>query len=61
MEKIYALTDKENEKLMELTNEGWDKYYEKGRENERTAFRKAFQFCARRGISEKEFWDWVND
>ena len=61
MEKIYALTDSEYKKLIALMNEGFDILYEHGRENWRTAFRKAFQFCARRGISEEEFWAWVDD
>lgn len=61
MEKIYALSDKEYKKLMALTDEGWDKYYEHGRENTKTAFRKVYQFCARRGISEEEFWAWFDD
>lgn len=61
MELIYNLSDTEYETLCTLTDEGWDHYYENGRENTRTAFRKAFAFCARRGISEADFWAWVND
>ena len=55
---MEKLNDMEYSTLCEMLERAWDKF--NGR-NERTAFKNCLQFCKRRGISEVEFWDWVND
>ena len=55
---MEKLNDMEYSTLCDMLEKAWDKF--NGR-NEKTAFRNCLQFCKRRGISESEFWDWVND
>lgn len=61
MEKIEMLTESEFTTLITLKEGGFDKYFANFHNNMRTALRKAIRFCENHGISEEEFWEWVND